>query len=123
MSIADLPIEPGAPLFLVLARATVWAGSLLSVGDQEIPIAAGFTAITYTRLETTMPADLLERFADAGAVSAIFAFDNTLTSERGGYRTFRTTGPAFLNDLESIGAYGVFFVLAERATSLSIPEG
>ena len=48
-----------------------------------------------------------------------FLFDN----ERGGYRTFRAAGPSLLNDLETINTYDVFFVLTERATSLSVPEG
>ena len=68
------------------------------------------------RAPAAMPEALLAQFANA--VTAIFAFDNEL----GGYRTFRTTGPSFLNDLETIHPFDVFFVLTERSTSLAIPE-
>ena len=66
---------------------------------------------------------MLAQFGNPGAVTAIFLFDNTLSDDQGDYRTFRTTGPSFLNDLELVRPFDVFFVLTERATSLSIPEG
>jgi hypothetical protein len=112
-------IDASAPLFLSLSRATRWAGPLLFFGDREVPVASGFTAVTYTGLDAVTPEELLAQFANPGAVSAIFLFDNAL----GGYRTFRAAGPSVLNDLELVQPFDVFFVLADRATSLLIPEG
>lgn len=115
-------IDANAPLFLSLSRATRWAGPLLFFGDRDVPIASGFTAVTYSGLQATTPDDLLTQFARPSAVTAIFLFDNELNAGQGGYRTFRTAGPSFLNDLAMVQPYDVFFVLTERATSLSIPE-
>lgn len=109
-------IDPPAPQFLSLSRSTRWAGPLLYSPDRDVAIASGFTSVAYTGLIAAMPEALLAQFANA--VTAIFAFDNEL----GGYRTFRTTGPSFLNDLETIHPFDVFFVLTERSTSLAIPE-
>ena len=112
-------IDASAPLFLSLSRATRWAGPLLFLGDRDVPVASGFTAVTYTGLDAVTPEELLAQFANPGAVSAIFLFDNTLGEDR----TFRAAGPSVLNDLDLVQPFDVFFVLAERATSLSIPEG
>ena len=111
-------IDAHAPLFLALSRSTRWAGTLLFFGDRRVSIASGFTSVTYTGLQPTTPEALLAQFANPERVSAIFVFDNAL----GGYRTFRTTGPSFLNDVETINPYDMMFVLTERATSWSMPE-
>jgi len=41
----------------------------------------------------------------------------------GAYRTFRTTGPSFLNNLEALQTFDVLFVLTDSATRLSLPGG
>jgi len=115
-------IDAHAPLFLSLSRATRWAGPVLYLGDHDVVVASGFTAVTYTGLNPITPEALVAQFRNAGAVTVIFAWDNALNAGGGGYRTFRAAGPSFLNDLETIKPYDVFFVLTERATSLSLPE-
>jgi hypothetical protein len=116
-------IDRHAPLFLALSRATRWAGPLLFFGDRSsVAIASGFTSMTFTELHETTPEALLAQFANPGAVKAIFLFDNDLNAGQGGYRTFRTSGPSFLNDLELVQPFDVFFVLTDRATSLALRE-
>ncbi|PZC48396.1 MAG: hypothetical protein DK306_001006 [Chloroflexi bacterium] len=115
-------VEAHAPLFLSLSRATRWAGPVLYYGDRNVSIASGFTAVTYTGLNAITPETLMAQFSNASAVTALFAYDNTLTPEGGGYRIFRASGPSVLNDLAEINTFDVFFVLASQATSLSLSE-
>ena len=111
-------IDAHAPLFLSLSRATRWAGPLIFSGDRNVSIGSGFTAVTYTGLNRITPETLMAQFSNTSAVTALFAYDNAL----GGYRIFRASGPSVLNDLAEINTFDVFFVLASRATSLSLPE-
>ena len=77
--------------------------------------------MTDTGLDPVTPDDLLAQFARPSAVTAIFLVDNTFNAGGGGYRTFRAAGPAFLNDLERVQCFDVFFVLTEGATSIAMP--
>ena len=116
-------IDANAPLFLILSRATRWAGPINPAGDRDVPIASGFTSLSDTGADGIAPGQLVGQFGSPGGVVVIFAFDNALTEGQGGYRTFRTTGPAFLNDLEALARFDVLFVLTDGATQLSLPGG
>jgi hypothetical protein len=115
-------IDSHSPLFLALSRATRWARPVLYLGDRDIPVVSVFTAVTYTGLNGITPQEFVAQFRNPGAVTVIFAWDNALNAGGGGYRSFRTEGPAFLNDLSMIKPFDVFFGLTEQATSLSLPE-
>lgn len=120
--------RPGSPAFLQSIDQLVAGGgyffSMTGSVSWQMPvdgvlggtqtIAAGFTAIGWVGADGD-PQDLLDAIANAGVVVVFFRF-NAGTQ---GYDSFRPGSPAFLQSINDITQYDVFFIQASSATSIT----
>ena len=79
-----------------------------------LTIATGFTTIGWVGADG-VPQDVIDAIANAGAVVVLFRF-NAATQA---YDSFRPGSPAFLQSIDAISQYDVFFVQASSGTSIT----
>ena len=120
--------RPGQPAFLQSIDELVSGGgyffSMTGSATWQMPvdgalggtetIATGFTAVGWVGADG-VPQDVLDAVADAGSVVVLFRF-NAGTQ---GYDSYRPGSAAFLQSIDDISQYDVFFILATAPTSIT----
>lgn len=110
-------VTPNMSLFLIMTAATTIELEVGGYGGGAWNLVTGFTTVTFLGDDGTSTADALASVARLDSIEALFYLD----AATGTFKSYRPSGPAFLNDLLTLNRFDVLFVLANGATSWSYP--
>lgn len=104
----------GGAYFFSMTGSVTWQMPVEGVLGGTQTISVGFTAIGWVGPDGD-PQDVLDAIANAGVVVVFFRF-NAGTQ---GYDSFRPGSPAFLQSINDISQFDVFFIQASSGTSIT----